>query len=580
MGIGGAGLVLGVAFAALQAAAQEGLREVPRERTVIAAVDGNRGVFWNIWSMYNLGGTHQNGNSLMYEPLYFINGLGDRIYPWLAESHEYNDDHTELTYRLREGITWSDGVAFTAEDVAYTFNTLGDLGGSVPNGRQVAQFLDEAVVIDPLAVTLRFKQSAPKFHDFVAYKGDNGVFVVPRHVFEGRDWAEFTHFDPEQGFPVTTGAWRVAHADPTQRVIDRVASCEEWWGCRTGFMPLPAVERFILLTGLADTQRAQAMITGEIDVTRERNVETFKKIIADNPLAMGWNGKDAPFGMVSWWPTSLVFNNKDKHLSHREVRWALSHFVDRELTIDVAFSGAGSISRLPWPNFGGLKPFEDEIADLLEQYPTDRYDPARGAALLTEVGYAKDSEGFWADAAGDRIRCDILGFGIFADQGPVLAELLRRHGIEASYQQPPNAFELLSSGNFTCGINGHTGSATGDPYLSLALYMSAVPGAERGAVNHNPNNFYHYSNPDYDALVARLANTHPDDPETRQLVRQAMEIWLHDLPDAQLFDFLNRPIHSTQYWDNWPSAENPYMNGLMFMHMGTGVVLHHLQPAK
>ena len=41
-----------------------GLRDIPRERTLIAAVDGGRGKLYDIWSTYNLGGNHQNGNSL------------------------------------------------------------------------------------------------------------------------------------------------------------------------------------------------------------------------------------------------------------------------------------------------------------------------------------------------------------------------------------------------------------------------------------------------------------------------------------------------------------------------------------
>ena len=557
------------------------LPEVPRDRTVKAAVDGDRGKIYNIWSMYNLGGNHQNGNSLFYEPLYFFNGLGDRTYPWLAERYRYSADFKELTYTLRPGITWSDGKPFTSEDIAYTLNHLRDLGGKLVNGKQVRQFLDVAVAVDPRTVTLKFKRPAPKFHDFLSYKGDNGVFIVPKHIFQDKEWAEFTNYDPAKGYPVTTGAWRVAFADPSQRVIDRVRTCNEWWGCRTGFMPLPSVERFILLTGLNNAQRAQAMIGGDVDATREQSIETLKKILRDNPDALGWQGKDAPYGMVSWWPTNLVLNNQDKHFSKRDVRWAVSYMINRQQTIEVAFSGAGTLSRVPWPDFKGLKPYEDAIADLLKQYPTDRYDPAKAADLLTKAGYAKDRNGIWADATGSQLTCDILGFGVFSDQGPVLAEQLRRQGIKASYSEPPNAFDLINKGQYTCSIYGQTGTASGDPYLTLALYTTAEPGAEEGAVGHNPNNFYRYSNVKYDELVDKLAAVGPNDQEAaKRLVREIMAIWLQDLPAVQLFQFHNRALYSTRRWKNWPSAENPYMNGFMFMHMGMGVVLHNLQPAR
>ena len=557
-----------------------GLPDVPRDRTLVAAVDGGRGKLYDIWSMYNLGGNHQNGNSLFYEPLYFYDGLTDKTYPWLAESFKYSADYKELTYVLRPGITWSDGTPFTSEDVAYTYNTLRDLGGTIPNGKQFAQELEEAVAVDPRTVTLKFKGPSPKFHDFLTYKGDGGTFIVPKHIFQDKNWAEFTNYDQAKGYPITTGAWRVAFTDPTQRIIDRVRKCDEWWACRTGFMPLPQVERFVLLTGLNDAARAEAMISNEIDTTRVNDVETLRKILADNPEAEFWYGKNAPYGMASWWPTSLVLNDKDKHLSSSDVRWAISLFIDRDQTNEVAFSGAGQPSKLPWPAFAGFKVYDDAIADLLAKYPTDAYDPARAEGLLKGAGYSKNPDGFWANADGP-ITCDIVGSNVFSNIGPVLAEQLRQHGINASYGEPPNFFELMNNGKFTCAITGRSGSSSGDPYLTLALYTTAVPGALAGAVAHNPNNFFQYSNKQFDALVEELDGVGPNDPEkSKQLVRQAMEIWLHDLPDVQLFEFMHRPVYSTERWTNWPDAKNPYMSGLPFMHNGMEVILQNLKPTK
>ena len=49
-----------------------------------------------------------------------------RIIPWLATGYEYNDDFTELTVNLREGVKWSDGEPFNAEDVVFTIQMLKD----------------------------------------------------------------------------------------------------------------------------------------------------------------------------------------------------------------------------------------------------------------------------------------------------------------------------------------------------------------------------------------------------------------------------------------------------------------------
>ena len=50
-------------------------------------------------------------------------GQGGRV-PWLAESATYNADSSQLTVKLRKGVTWSDGQPFTARDIVFTVNML------------------------------------------------------------------------------------------------------------------------------------------------------------------------------------------------------------------------------------------------------------------------------------------------------------------------------------------------------------------------------------------------------------------------------------------------------------------------
>ena len=108
--------------------------EVPRNRTMVVADLGPTYSSPEMWSPYNLGGTHQNGVALFHEPLVFADMLDGHQYPWLATSWEYNADATELVYNLRDGVTWSDGEPFNADDVVYTLNTLRDLGNDVRLG--------------------------------------------------------------------------------------------------------------------------------------------------------------------------------------------------------------------------------------------------------------------------------------------------------------------------------------------------------------------------------------------------------------------------------------------------------------
>ncbi|MBV7331371.1 ABC transporter substrate-binding protein [Chloroflexi bacterium TSY] len=539
--------------------------EVSRNRTLIVAQKGNYPP-GEMWSPYNLGGTHQAGIQFFHEPLVYADMLDGHAYPWLAESWEYNEDASELTYFLRDGVTWRDGERFTAEDVAYTLNTLRDLGPEVRRGGVYQTFVKEAVVVDDLTVNIIFNSPAPRFHDeVIVAKGDSATFIVPQHVWEGENWAEYTAWNDGAG-PVTTGPWRAKFSEPTRRVIDRVATCEEWWACATGFHELPAVERFVQLTIPDDQAQGAAMIRNEIDQTHDLRVDVIEKILAENPETTTWTGREGPYGMVSWWPTALHLNNNDKHLGKTEVRWAINRYLDRAKLIDFAYDGKGQESYWPFPPFKGLQASIDNLAELETEYQPNLYDPADGDARLTAAGYAKDAEGFWADAEGDRIQCNITGFSLWTDLGPVLSETLRQHGIEASYSEPTDSGDLLNSGQYQCSLFGHNGAQSGNIYRTLVLYTTG-----------NAQNRFQYSNSEFDAIVEELANT-ADEAAVRELEAAAMEIWLQDMPDIQLVQFYNRTANNQHYWTGWPSTDtDPFMNGI-HPHTGFAYTLLKLQP--
>ncbi len=130
--------------------------------------------------------------------------FADKEYLWLAESYAYTPDFKELTIKTRSGITWSDGVPFSAEDVAYTLNSLRDLGPKVRWGVDVQQFMQEARVTDPNTVVITFKVPAPRFFYFMTYKYDIGVYIVPKHIFQDQDWTTFKHMHGGQPRP----AWQ------------------------------------------------------------------------------------------------------------------------------------------------------------------------------------------------------------------------------------------------------------------------------------------------------------------------------------------------------------------------------------
>ncbi len=550
------------------------LKQVPRNRTLVLMWAGTQGRYtdFDLWNPYAVGANHQNGPGILHEPLAFYSAFADKEYLWLAESYHYSEDFKQLTIKTRSGISWSDGTPFSAEDVAFTFNTLRDLGPKVRWGVEVQKFVQEAKATDPNTVVVQFKVPAPRFFFFCTYKYDIGVYPVPKHIFEGKDWTSFKNYDLAAGLPVTTGPWKVVFGSPEQKIIDRRP---DWWAAKAGLAKLPAVERIVYLPFAGETQTAQAAITNQIDASLDLRPETIKTVLEKNPKITTHTGNKSPYGYQDWWPTSLYVNCSLAPWNNKDVRWALSYYLDRNQIIDVAYGGASIPSPLPMPQYPPLLPYFDAVQDLLKQYPTNAYDPKQGDTLMQKAGFKKGSDGMWADAQGNKPKLEILGFDVFADVGPVVAQQLKKHGIDAAYAQPPDAIDRFTSGHYTGSLFGHGGSIS-DPYDTLNLYTSS----SRNVPGQHQANFPLWTNAAYDDIVDQVYITPMENKaKLKELFHRAMEIWLPELPDIQIDEWYHRIPMNQTYWTNWPTEQNAYVNGA-FWHLTFQLILNNLQPVQ
>jgi peptide/nickel transport system substrate-binding protein len=564
--------LIGKAQAAAPAAS---LKPVPRNRTLVQAWIGSREGRWveyDLWNPYAVGANHQNGPNMIYEPLAYYSAFADKEYLWLAESYRNSPDFKELTIKTRSGIKWSDGTPFSAEDVAYTLTSLRDLGPKVRWGVDVQQVVQEVRTTDANTVVVKFKVPAPRFFQFLTYKYDIGVYIVPKHIFQGQDWTTFKHFDVAKDWPVTTSPWRVAFSSPDQKVMDRR---DDWWAAKAGLAPLPKVERNIWLPWAGEQQAAQGFITNQLDFSAILQPATLQTIFRQNPKIITHSGKNPPYGYMDWWPYGLYVNNERPPFNDKDIRWALSYFIDRQQLIEVGFLGAAEPAPLPMPYYPALRPYVDSVKDLLAKFNRLEFNPKKGEELLSKKGWKKDSAGFWVDAQGNRLKFEIITFTSLAVIGPVIAEQLRRQGVDASFALPPNFDERFNKGEYTGALYGHGGSVN-DPYNTLRLYQSAseaVPGTHLV-------NFARWRNVAYDKIVDEVYTT--DMKNTAKLLdlfHKAMEIWIPEMPDIALTYNYHRIPMNTTYWTNWPTEQNHYVNGA-FWHLTYPIVLWNLQPAQ
>jgi peptide/nickel transport system substrate-binding protein len=128
--------------------------DVAREDTVIFDIDESEipnphNFNWMLPGIRRNQGAHQ----AMWEPLFILNYETGEIQPWLGTTFTPNDTLDVWTLTLREGIKWSDGEAFNADDVVFTVNLLlGDTTQTLGEAANTQQWVASVEKIDDLTV--------------------------------------------------------------------------------------------------------------------------------------------------------------------------------------------------------------------------------------------------------------------------------------------------------------------------------------------------------------------------------------------------------------------------------------------
>lgn len=555
-------------------AAAEGVADIARDRTLIMMSDGVDGQFTsvglaNAYATGGLGGHRAVPGS--FEPLFYYSAFADEVIPWLATGAEYNEDYTELVVSIREGVEWSDGTPFTAEDVRFTMQMLIDSAPQLRNSSELSSWISSVETTDDLTVRIVFNQPRPRFLFSHLYgKFDTGIWWVPAHIYQDvEDVAGFTFYE-EGTPPVVTGPYNVVSWTPQQQIIDRR---DDWWAAKTGFAELPQAERIIKIPWTGEERAAQLVINNEIDTCLDLRATTISQTVNSNPEIITHTGRELPLGYTDWWPTSFWFNCSEEPFNSADVRWAVSYTIDRQQMLDVALEGSGILTQLPFPYYLPLQPYIDAAAPLLEQYNTNEHNLDKAAERMQAAGYTRDGE-FWTKD-GVVAEAVIHGFGIFNDIGPVLAEQLRRGGFQAEYVTPADSGTRMAEGTAKIMLFGHGGSIA-DPYDTLDMYTSKFFRPTGEAAQY----YSRYQNEEYDAILDEMAAMapSPDDSAYMDLYLQALEIYLRDLIDCPIQQWLHRIPMNQTYWTNWPTQDNNYVNGA-YWHQTIGLILNNLQPS-
>jgi peptide/nickel transport system substrate-binding protein len=323
----------------------------------------------------------------------------------------------------------------------------------------------------------------------------------------------------------------------------------------------------------------QLYISNSIDTGRNIAPGLFQAATAQNPALRSW-GADRISGAPNGCAYRLTFNNQRAPFDNVLVRRAINAALDRSQIILLAYEGTSVPLVAPFALFGALEAYTSQMQDLFDTYALDAQGQAETDALMTEAGFSRNNAGLWADSSGAALELNIQM--LQGDPaGPVIAQQLRNAGFDTTFNALENAafVDIARSGEFGLHLWVHCGSAY-DPWQTLEHYHSkyAVPA---GQSLTNIRSYTRYANPELDAILNAMEARVPsaDDPEYMELVRQATEIYLRDLPDITFGAEFQTLVMNETYWTGWPSADNPYMHALPPWD-GFALVVHNLKPAR
>jgi peptide/nickel transport system substrate-binding protein len=365
---------------------------------------------------------HAHYHAPLYDALVGFDLKEGGIGPGIAERWQISEDGESWTFYLRDGLTFHNGEALTAEDVKFSIERIMSEESITAQAAAFRRIIKDIEVVDDL--TVRFVTDGIQVYFPTLFS--RAIFhdgtIMPKDYFEEVGADEFRRN------PVGSGPWKFVRSVPGDLVEYEAVEHAHWRG-------KPKFKRLVIMQVPEQSTRMAMVRSGEA------------AIAAITPEAIR-EVRDAGLKLVSVPGTAQalyqfygLFRDEmaDSPLRDPRVREALSLAIDRKAIIEHIMEGEARMP-LPFATFGYSL---DMDVDRWRQWAQEalRYDPERARELLAEAGY---KDGFTLGFANTALP----GTPWMVDVGLVLADFWSQVGVNVDLQNYEwGAFRPLTQGD-------------------------------------------------------------------------------------------------------------------------------------
>lgn len=503
-------------------------------------------------SGFNPYNGHPNAGvlGLVYETLYFVNVNDGSFTPMLASSYQWGSGNTQVTFNIRQGVKWNDGQAFTADDVAFTFNLMKQYPAADGNG--VWSFLSSVTAPDANTVVMTFQKAYPPVLVTIAGK----VYIIPKHVFASVG-------DPTKyltDHPVGTGPFTLTRYQTDLAVYDKNPSYWQADKVQVDEIRYPEYK---------DNATLQlALPKGDVDWAGY-----FSPTLQQDFIAKDTTHNHIFMDAINLY--SICVNQKDPLVGGQAglpVRLALSYALDRNAIAAQATAGLeppGSITGLVLPTA------QQWLAPQYASLSTGA-DMAQAQKYLTDAGFTKGSDGIY-QKNGQRLSLTLRSVDSYSDwnaAAKLIADQAKAVGIEIKNVTvgEDNYYTLRTDGKYDYQLMfcGMVGGPT--PYYLYNQYLNSAQ------IGQGKFNFVAWNDPQTDKFLNQYAST-TDTTAQKQAIQGIEQIFVTNQPFIPLWTGADYDEYSTRNFTGWPDQTNPYASGSPNTAPDYEQVILHLQPA-